>query len=101
MRKLPLILLSVACAACAFATVDAAQLGAAAFGLARSVPLAFLAAWFFALGAGIVNGAGHLLPSLALRRNFPGLLTAPFCLGFGLLLARQLSRCPIRPPAPA
>lgn len=72
--------------------------GAAAFGLARSVPLALLVAWFFALGAGIVNGAGHLLLSLVLRRYFPGLLTAPFCLGFGLLLARQLSRCPIRPP---
>jgi len=72
--------------------------GAAAFGLARSVPLALLVAWFFALGAGIVNGVGHLLLSLALNRYFPGLLTAPFCLGFGLLLARQLSRCPILPP---
>lgn len=45
--------------------------------LRRSRPTAFFAAWFLSI-AGILNGVGHPLLSIASGRYFPGLVSSPF-----------------------
>lgn len=63
----------------------------AALGVYYRIPLAYLVAWFFALGAGIGNGCGHLLLSLWQGRYFPGAITAPLCLVAGIVIVRRLA----------
>jgi uncharacterized protein with HXXEE motif len=62
----------------------------AALGAYRHVPLAYLVILFFALGAGVANGAGHLLLMTTQGGYFPGGITAPLCLLLGILLLRRL-----------
>jgi len=62
----------------------------AGIGLAYRVRLAYLAVLFFAIGAGIGNGAGHLLLSVVQGRYFPGAWTAGPLLSVGILLLRKL-----------
>ena len=58
----------------------------------RRISVGYLFIWFLALAAGIGNGIGHLLLSLAQGRYFPGTATAPLCLIVGLAVLRELLR---------
>src|SRR5262249_20825582 len=66
----------------------------AAVGMRRGVVLASLAAGFFAVGAGVANGVGHLLLAAIRWGYFPGLFTGPLCLAAGIALLRSLWRSP-------
>lgn len=66
----------------------------AGLGAYRGVRLAYLLVLFFALGAGILNGLGHLGATLAQGRYFPGTFTAPLLLLVGLVLLARLFRSP-------
>jgi hypothetical protein len=63
-----------------------------AFGLLLKSRLAYLPAFFFALVGEIGNGIAHLALSVAQRRYFPGLFTAPVVLVVGLVLLSRLMK---------
>jgi len=63
-----------------------------AFGLLLKSRLAYLPAFFFALVGEIGNGIAHLALSVAQRRYFPGLFTAPVVLVVGLVLLSKLMK---------
>jgi hypothetical protein len=63
-----------------------------AFGLLLKFRLAYLPAFFFALVGEIGNGIAHLALSVAQRRYFPGLFTAPVVLVVGLVLLSRLMK---------
>jgi hypothetical protein len=62
----------------------------AALGIYRRMAAAYLIVIFFALVAGIGNGIGHILLSLAEGGYFPGLGTSPLLLMVGIMLLRRL-----------
>ena len=64
----------------------------AAFGVMLKSRLAYLIAFFFALVGEIGNGIGHLAVSIAQRRYFPGLATAPVVLVVGLAFLSKLMK---------
>jgi hypothetical protein len=66
----------------------------------RRSNLAYLVILFFAVGAGIMNGVGHLLLALRSGGYFPGLWTAPLMLIAGVAVLRRLYAGPASPPAP-
>jgi hypothetical protein len=61
-----------------------------AVGVYRERPEAYLIVIFFALFGGILNGAGHIVLSLAQWRYFPGTVTAPLMLASGFILFQRL-----------
>jgi hypothetical protein len=63
-----------------------------ALGILLKLRLAYLIAFFFALVGEIGNGIAHLALSVAQRRYFPGLFTAPLVLIVGLALLSRLMR---------
>ena len=73
-----------------------------AFGILLKSRLAYLIAFFFALVGEIGNGIGHLALSIAQRRYFPGLVTAPVALVVGLaLLSKLMKTTEAQPKQPA
>jgi hypothetical protein len=60
-----------------------------AVGLQRGWRLSLFPVWFFAI-ASMVNGIGHPVLSILVRRYFPGLLTSPLVGVEGVLLWRRL-----------
>jgi len=64
----------------------------AAFGVMLKSRIAYLIAFFFALVGEIGNGIAHLAVSIAQRRYFPGLATAPLVLVVGLALLSKLMK---------
>ncbi|HKO58414.1 MAG TPA: HXXEE domain-containing protein [Thermoanaerobaculia bacterium] len=60
----------------------------------------YLIILFFAVGAGIMNGVGHLLLALRSGGYFPGLWTSPLMLIAGVAVLRRLYAAPASPPAP-
>jgi hypothetical protein len=66
--------------------------GVGAGGLTRGWQLAVVIALFLALGAGVLNGLGHLVLAARIGAYFPGLYTAPLVLCAGSYLAFRLLR---------
>lgn len=64
----------------------------AALGIWLGLRLAYLFAFFFAIAGEIGNGLGHLALSIAQRKYFPGLITAPVVLIIGVALLTKLLR---------
>jgi hypothetical protein len=67
---------------------------AAAAGVRRRAPVAYVVVFFFAIGGGVGNGVGHVLLAVDAGGYFPGLATAPLLFAAGVLVLRALYRRP-------
>ena len=64
----------------------------AAVAARRGTSVAMILVLFFAIGAGIINGVGHVALALLRGGYFPGLYTSPLMLASGIAVMRSLRR---------